>query len=251
MAEQFQGWTPYNYTLQNPVNLTDPTGMAPEDWIKNKLTGEYIWDNKITSQLNTPQGFSYIGKGDQSISRDLFGGTRFSSKTMDIGTIDFQDFDNPYSAKGVVAMYMKADTQMVINLLSDVTTNTDANGVTSKSFKGVDINVTISGKIIAPYSDMSIKLFDREMSMQGNPMNSNISSQPSFIQGGDVPTLTYKPSWSAKSIQNNFGKSYNINFDFKGQYANGVRSMTMSGVVGALGIPNTTNINTYIKFNNK
>jgi len=30
LAEQFQGWTPYNYTLQNPVNLTDPTGMAPE-----------------------------------------------------------------------------------------------------------------------------------------------------------------------------------------------------------------------------
>ena len=30
MAEQFQAWTPYNYTLQNPVNLTDPTGMAPE-----------------------------------------------------------------------------------------------------------------------------------------------------------------------------------------------------------------------------
>lgn len=28
MAEKYPGWSPYNYTLQNPVNLTDPTGMA-------------------------------------------------------------------------------------------------------------------------------------------------------------------------------------------------------------------------------
>src|SRR5690606_37347947 len=30
LAEDFAEWTPYNYTLNNPINLVDSTGMAPE-----------------------------------------------------------------------------------------------------------------------------------------------------------------------------------------------------------------------------
>jgi len=32
MAEKYQGVSPYNYTLNNPVRMGDPTGMAPEDY---------------------------------------------------------------------------------------------------------------------------------------------------------------------------------------------------------------------------
>jgi RHS repeat-associated protein len=29
LAEKFPGWSPYNYTLNNPINLVDPDGRAP------------------------------------------------------------------------------------------------------------------------------------------------------------------------------------------------------------------------------
>ncbi|WP_051197694.1 RHS repeat-associated core domain-containing protein, partial [Flavobacterium soli] len=30
LAESFPNWNPYNYTMQNPINLVDPTGLSPE-----------------------------------------------------------------------------------------------------------------------------------------------------------------------------------------------------------------------------
>src|SRR5690606_38772340 len=122
----------------------------------NKSTGEYIWDKNVTSEKNTPLGFKYIGKDNQSIVRDLFGGSRFLANTSDLGTIDFQDFNNKYSASGYAAMYMSARTNMDINLRANVTENFNDN---SKVFNGIDINVVVSGKVVAPYPDMNMNLF--------------------------------------------------------------------------------------------
>jgi len=32
LAEEFPAWSPYNYTLQNPVRYVDPDGRAPQDF---------------------------------------------------------------------------------------------------------------------------------------------------------------------------------------------------------------------------
>ncbi|MDX9790456.1 MAG: RHS repeat-associated core domain-containing protein [Candidatus Kapabacteria bacterium] len=49
LAEQFPDWSPYAYAFNSPVNWTDPTGMAPEDWKKDS-EGNYIYDSFLTKE---------------------------------------------------------------------------------------------------------------------------------------------------------------------------------------------------------
>ena len=47
LAEKYPNWNPYNYTMQNPINLVDPTGMSSEDpdhiiVTKGKTDGTYV-----------------------------------------------------------------------------------------------------------------------------------------------------------------------------------------------------------------
>ena len=40
MAEKYPGWSPYNYTLNNPVKYVDPDGRAPQDIFQINHKGE-------------------------------------------------------------------------------------------------------------------------------------------------------------------------------------------------------------------
>ncbi|MAN26629.1 MAG: hypothetical protein CMH15_07590 [Mesonia sp.] len=72
MAEEYPGWSPYNYTLQNPVKFVDPTGMVVEspettivrdlgdgkyevtDWIDDGKTDVVLEDGtKVGESLTT------------------------------------------------------------------------------------------------------------------------------------------------------------------------------------------------------
>lgn len=45
LAEKFPGYSPYNYTMNNPINMVDPDGRAPLDWYRNNKTGNISWHN--------------------------------------------------------------------------------------------------------------------------------------------------------------------------------------------------------------
>jgi len=51
LASQFFNWSTYNYTMDNPINLVDPTGMGPEDWVNGASTGgKWEWDSEVDSE---------------------------------------------------------------------------------------------------------------------------------------------------------------------------------------------------------
>ncbi|VVU99035.1 hypothetical protein FVB9532_00285 [Mesonia oceanica] len=69
MAEKYPGWSPYNYTLQNPVNFTDPTRMVVES--VQKPLDDYGYD-KNTGELflirKTKDNFDRIFTGEKKAS---------------------------------------------------------------------------------------------------------------------------------------------------------------------------------------
>ena len=68
LADQFPGWNPYHYVHNNPVRLTDPTGMSAEesdDWYLPEGGNELVYNENIKSQSDLDKnGISgkYIGE---------------------------------------------------------------------------------------------------------------------------------------------------------------------------------------------
>lgn len=70
LAESFGSASPYAYCFNNPLNFTDPTGMAPLGWIDPGGNGEPYWDPNI----NSPRDFSKFGKaGEKYLGQTGYG----------------------------------------------------------------------------------------------------------------------------------------------------------------------------------
>lgn len=69
LAEKYPGRSPYEYTFNNPICYTDPTGMEPNDWFWDSKKKAFVYDASLTSksQFETlkSQGLvsgEYLGK---------------------------------------------------------------------------------------------------------------------------------------------------------------------------------------------
>lgn len=57
LVAKFEGWSSYNFCLDNPLRYVEPDGRAPLDWYVNNKTGEYQWIDGNGSQ----KGYTGVG----------------------------------------------------------------------------------------------------------------------------------------------------------------------------------------------
>ena len=130
MAEQFQGWTPYNYTLQNPVNLTDPTGMAPEDVIKGANRDSA---NKLHEDMNTVfadkkfdsfRGLLTRGKKNDKSTFDKISADAFKNATNALAGDDLDAVTSVYNA-------INSNSEFVFEYITDSSNKLSSSGNTA------------------------------------------------------------------------------------------------------------------------
>ena len=107
LVEAFPNWNPYNYTMQNPINLVDPTGMSAEPptdiykvWKNNDGTyradkWQHIADGK-NDQI-------YLMMGDNGVATAMYQGAAAQNDMYSDGIkLDHIDYRNGSTVDNVI-----------------------------------------------------------------------------------------------------------------------------------------------------
>ncbi|AYZ36191.1 hypothetical protein EGY07_11660 [Chryseobacterium indologenes] len=138
LSEEFSSWSPYNYALNNPLRNADPTGMAPEDWVKDgnriffdpSVTGSAQVQAKYGSNAQSIEGYhvtkngirtSYALGQDGSISTNFANIVSTTTSVYQTGnietgaaTIEGQLGTSQATISGIPDSRGKTDIQMLV-----------------------------------------------------------------------------------------------------------------------------------------
>jgi RHS repeat-associated protein len=141
-ADERESLTPYNSMSNNPINRIDPNGQL-DDWVQNDETGEYKWMDNVTSVKNTPKGYSYVGRENNDILKDLK--LNYSFPEQNINRIGFLAADAEIG-KFAVSHMINVKEKSNIRITADVSYNLNGgteNNALGRKFEGVNVLGTL------------------------------------------------------------------------------------------------------------
>lgn len=98
LSEQYYSYTPYNFTGNNPIYFSDPSGM---EWYQNNETGEYEYFDGTGER----DGWNHVGSAvsyyDENTGNFVNGNTEYDEDGNEIGTTrDILDGDGNVLEQG-------------------------------------------------------------------------------------------------------------------------------------------------------